>query len=278
MKRLAAILIAFLAIVPAIMAQRQISPVQPGKPAPPASAVPRRPDMSQLAHRQDEQGNIVLVDTVTGTEYPDTLLRRPPKMEYPLLHSITIGLNIWDCAMRAFGQKYGCGDALVAVGLHNRYFPTFEAGLSTASDTPAGLNFTYRSPIAPYFKIGADYNFLYNSNPAYKLLAGVRYGFSSFRYSFTDITVNDAYWHDPATFDIPSQTSTAGYLELQLALRVKIAGPFCMGWAFKYHKVLHQSVAPYGNPMVIPGYGKLSGSITGAFSLFCTLDLAGKRR
>lgn len=252
----------------AATAQRQITPVQPGRPAAPASTEPRRPDMTKLAHYQDEKGGIVLVDTVTGLEYADTLQRRIPANRYPLLHSIAVGVNIWDGAMRIFGQKYGIGDASISVGLHNRYFPTFEAGISTASDTPSGSNFTYTSPMAPYFKIGADYNFFYNSNPDYRLMAGVRYGFTSFRYSVDNVTLDPGYWDEPAEFNIPRQTSTAGYFELMLSLRVKIVGPFHMGWSIKYHTLLHESRSAYGDPMVIPGFGKRSSPITGAFSLF----------
>ncbi len=275
--RLLILLTVAVAAVQTAFARRQITPVQPGTPPPVVSATPRQPDMSKLAHFQDENGNVVLVDTVTGTEYPDTLLPAPPKMVYPLVHSLTVGVNIWDAAMRAFGQKFGIGDASVAIGFHNRYFPTVEAGVSTANDTPSGLNFTYRSPLAPYFKIGADYNFFYNSNAAYRLMAGVRYGITSFRYSYTDIALDEGYWQRPFMFDIPTQTSTTGYLEIMLSIRVRIAGPLLMGWAFKYHTILHSSAAAYGDPMVVPGYGKRAGAITGAFSIFYSFTLGDKR-
>ena len=64
------------------------------------------------------------VDTVTGLEYVDsTLLKAPPKMEYPLLHEVVAGVNVWDPLMRALGQKYGLGDVWGELSLHNRYFP-----------------------------------------------------------------------------------------------------------------------------------------------------------
>lgn len=252
-------------------AQRHITPVQPGRPQPAANERPT--DLTKLAHHMDRDGNMVLVDTVTGLEVADTLIARVPKMQYPLLHSVSVGVNIWDAAMRLFGQKYGLADLSLSVGLHNRYFPTFEAGLSTALATPSGLNYTFRSPLAPYFKIGADYNFFYNSNPAYKLMAGVRYGITRFSYSYTDVTIDDTYWGTDAAVEIPPQSATAGYLELLLNIRVKIGGPVSMGWAFKYHTLLHQTSAPGGKALAVPGYGKQAGSITGAFSIFYTFTL-----
>ena len=254
-------------------AQRKITPVQPGKPNPEATDTPRKPDMDKLAHFQDEQGNIILVDTVTGQEYADTLARRIPRMQYPLMHSLDIGVNIWDPVMRIFGQKYGIADASVSLGLHNRYFPTFEAGLSKTDDTPAGSNFTFRSGMAPYFKIGADYNFFYNSNPAYRLMPGVRYALTNFSSSVDDVTIDNGYWPGQEHVNFPSQRITAGYLEVMLTLRVKIAGPFMMGWSLKYHTLLHESKAQYGPPMTIPGFGKRNSPITGAFSLIYSFTL-----
>lgn len=254
-------------------AQRHITPQQPGKPAVTRPATEKPADLGKLAHYTDSEGRVVLVDTVSGTEFPDTTILRIPRMQYPLLHTLSVGVNIWDPAMRIFGQKYGGADAAVTLGLHNRYFPTFEAGLSVAHDTPSGSNFTFRSPLAAYFKIGADYNFFYNSNADYKLMAGVRYGITSFRYYIDNVTVDNGYWDSSSHFDIPGSTSLTGYFELLLGVRVKIAGPFSMGWAFKYHTIIHQSSQQWGLPMIIPGYGKRSGSITGAFSLIYTFTL-----
>lgn len=272
-RRLILLAAAVMLICGAAMSQRKITPVQPGKPAPVVSDIPRKPEMDKLAHYHDDKGNIILVDTVTGMEYADTLATRIPAMKYPLLHSLTVGVNIWDPVMRAFGQKYGLADASVSVGLHNRYFPTFEAGLSRASDTPSGSNFTFRSPTAAYFKIGADYNFFYNSNPDYQLTAGLRYGITNFSYTIDNVSVSDGYWPEERPVDFPSQRVTAGYLEVMLGLRVKIAGPLSMGWAFKYHTLLHESRAPYGPAMIVPGFGKRGSPVTGMFSVFYVFTL-----
>ena len=75
--------------------------------------------------------------------------------------------------MRAFGQHYGLGDVWAEVSLHNRYFPFLAIGVDAIAMTlPDGSNFTFRVPVSPYVKIGASYNFFYNSNPDYKLQMG----------------------------------------------------------------------------------------------------------
>ena len=50
-----------------------------------------------------------------------------------------------------------------------------------------------------------------------------------------------------------------------------------MGWAMKYHSILHESKAKYGKPMYIPGYGTRGSSITGAFSLMYVLPIEKKK-
>lgn len=225
----------------------------------------------------DENGITIMVDTVTGQEWIDsTLLAAPPKMKMPLLYAVEVGVNVWDPVMRIFGQKYGGVDFSAAVNLHNRYLPTFEAGLGMADKTPAAMNYNYHSPVAPYFKIGADYNFLYNSDPDYRFYAGLRYGFSSFKFDIRDVTLSNDYWGDPAGINFPRASVTAGWFEFILGLRVKIAGPVSAGWALKYHSTLHRTHPATGDAWYIPGYGTSTSSLSGAFSITYTINLTRK--
>ncbi len=235
-----------------------------------ARALERR--RARSVHYHDENGNTIMVDTVTGQEWVDsTLMPPPPPMKYPLLYTIEAGVNIGDVIMRAFGQKYGLLDFSVALNMHNRYLPTFEFGLGTAKRKSDKFTFTYRTPTAPYFKIGADYNFLYNSNPDYKFLAGVRYGFSAFRYSVTGITVGSSYWDETSVFDIPSTSATAGWFEVSLGLRVRLIKELSAGWTVKYHSILHQSHPAAGDPWYIPGFGSSSSALSVAVNVTWTI-------
>ncbi len=272
------ILILIMAFSLGASAQRRVTPVVPNDPG----TTPRQErkqefDRSRLVEKNDAQGNIILVDTVTGSEYVDsTLLKAPPKMEYPLLHEVIVGYNFWDAAMRAFGQKFGLGDVWGELSLHNRYFPYFSIGLGNCNDTPAGQNFTFKTPIAPYFKIGASYNFLYNSNPDYKLQMGLRYGFTTYKWSLDNVTVDEGYWDDPSHFTLPDQKHTAGYVEVTFGVKVRIVKQFSLGWHLIYHSILHETTNPNGQPMYIPGYGKRSGAFTGNFSVIYTFPLSKK--
>lgn len=265
-------------------AQRRVTPVTPASPmrAPVDSALIRQRALEARRARStqytDDQGKTVMVDTVTGTEWVDsTMLPKKPKMLYPKIYEVSVGLNLWDPIMRIFGQDYGIGGVDVRLNMYNRYIPTLEVGLGQARHTADEYGYTYRSPLAPYAKVGIDYNFFFNSDPAYQLYGGLRYGFSSFKYEVTGATDPGTYWGDKTTFDIPSQSASAGWLEVVLGLRVRLWGNISAGWALRYHTILHQSHPVGGDPWYIPGYGTASSPLSGSITISYTIPLGHKR-
>jgi len=233
---------------------------------------------ARSTHYHRDDGFTVYVDTLTGDEWVDsTRVTAMPKMKFPLLTGVNVGVDIWDPAMRLFGQKYGLVGFSADVGLHNRYFPAFEMGLGMARRTPSGQNYTYRSPLSVYFKVGMDYNFLFNSNPDYKWFVGARYGFAPFSWAVDGITLSDGYWGTAPAFDIPSQTATAGWAELCMGLRIRLWGNFHAGWMIRFHALLHESKSPHGEPWYIPGFGARGQALAGSFTISYTLPL-NKRR
>lgn len=236
-------------------------------------------DYSKLAHIHDENGNVILVDTVTGTEIPDTTAmptRKIPKMQQPLLYAAAVGVDIWDPLMRVFGQHYGLVEFSGELNLHNRYIPVVEVGLGQSSYTPDDNNYTYKVPLTPYFRIGCNYNFIYNSNPDYMAFAGVRFGWSHFNYEVNNVHLSSDYWGESTTFNLPKQTASVTYMQILFGIRVKVFGPISMGWCLRYKAKLKESKATYGRPWYIPGYGSRNGAITGSFSITYTLPFKKK--
>lgn len=258
-------------------AQRRINPVTPPPPTQGTKKeVKEEFDKSRLTETKDSQGNVVLVDTVTGTEYIDsTALVAPVGNIYPLMHAVTVGVDIWDPVMKIIGTEYGGISFWGELSLHNRFKPVFEFGLSSADIHPDGMNYTFKSPMAPFFKLGMNYNIFYNSNPAYQLLFGLRYAFTPYKWRIENAQPNNTYWQTEP-FSIPQQNATTGYLELIASIKVQIFKNISMGWQVKYHSVLHQSKNKYGEPMYIPGFGKRGTPIAGGFSIMYTLPLNKK--
>jgi len=268
-----------LAAVPSAMAQRRITPVRPNDPGqtPVKTDTPEVIDRTHHVTTVDAEGRTITVDTITGKEFVDsTLVGKVPPMEYPLIYRVSAGVNVWDPVMRAFGQKYGLADVWAELNMHNRYFPYLAFGLGNCDDTPANNNYTFRTSISPFFKLGAAYNFLYNSNPDYQLFAGLHYGLAFQKWGVTDVTVDEGYWQEPTHFSLDGLSSTTGYLEVCFGIRVRIVGGLSAGWNIIYHTILHESKSVHGQPMYIPGYGTRKTPVTGSFSFSYTFTLNKK--
>jgi hypothetical protein len=288
MKRLHVIILLLIVAVTALtpaMAQRRATPVNNAATRT-QSQNDARGDSARALERKrarsiqytDDKGRIVMVDTVTGNEWIDsTLLPKQPPMKYQLLHAINVGVNFFDPLMRLCGQRYGGMDAYVNVSLHNRYLPTFEFGMGQADNTPSDNNYTYTTPFSPYFKLGLDYNFMYNKNPDYQFFAGLRYGFSPFKYTISDVTLtNGGYWGEE-NFSFDQVSATAGWYEFVLGLRVKLFKQISAGWSLKYHSILHQSHPGVGDAWYIPGYGSSTSSLAFTFAITYTLPFKVKK-
>ncbi len=278
--------LAVLLIVPGyfgVSAQRRVNPVKSASGELQGKNENRQEgdsiDFSKLAHYHDDKGNVVYVDTVAGTEVVDSTnlnTGKIPKMILPLFYAAAVGVDVWDPLMRVFGQHYGLVEFSAELNLHNRYVPVVEFGLGATDYTPQDNNYTFKVPVTPYFRIGCNYNFIYNSNPDYMAFAGLRFGWSRFGYDIDDVRLNSDYWDETATFNVPRQICSVSYLQVLFGIRVKVLGPVSMGWNIRYKAKLHESKAAYGEPWYIPGYGSRNGAITGSFSIIYTIPLKKK--
>ena len=282
MKRvLLIIMIAIVALGITAEGQRRVTPVNPTSATTPVKkkkeAKTDEVDLSTYVEMKDSEGRVFLMDTITGKEYVDSAaLKAKDIMKYPAMHALTLGVDVWDPVMRLIGQDYGGVEAWAELSLYNRFKPVVEVGVGAADYTPEGGNYTYKSPLSPYFRVGMNYNFLYDKTDEYQIQAGVRYGLSPFSYSVTNVTADAGYWNEPLVFDIPTQKSVVGYLSASLNIKVRIVSNLYMGWAVKYNYILHESKAPYGKPWYIPGYGTRGLAIGGGFSIMYTIPLSKK--
>ena len=270
-------------ILPTLSAQRRVSPVKNASGELQGKNENRSEsdsvDYSKLAHFHDEKGNVIFVDTVTGTEVKDTVQPETssiPRMQQPLFYAAAVGVDIWDPVMRLLGQHYGLVEFSAELNLHNRYIPVVEVGLGQTDYTPEDNNYTFRVPLTPYFRVGCNYNFIYNSNPDYMAFAGLRLGWSRFGYEVNNVTLSSDYWGESTTFNLPRQTSSVTYLQVLFGIRVKVFGPVSMGWNVRYQARLHESKGTFGKPWYIPGYGSRSSAITGSFSVIYTIPIKKK--
>ena len=248
--------------------QRRITPVKPT-----TNKVMTTKENEAKIEELKRRGLVIVGDTIL----PDTVAARMndtikiTRMRYPLLTGVTIGANVWDPVMRLFGQSYGGIDFSAELSLWNRIMPIVELGVGNANNTPDGKNFTYKSNLALYGKIGCSYNFKYNNKPDYMALVGFRLGYSNFKYGVTDVTLDNGYWQDQSRFEIDGLRSHALWGELVVSMHIKLYKNWSAGWALKYHFLFNYKKNPTADPWYIPGYGTRGSAITGGLSIYYTI-------
>ena len=192
---------------------------------------------------------------------------------YPLLTDLTLGMNVAEPLFMAFGQSYASTDVSATLNLWNRLQPTVEVGLGWAKNTPDGMNFTYKGKPSPYFKLGANYNFLFKNTPDYQVVAGLRLGYSTFGFDVTDVHYHSSYWNEDLEYSITGERSHALWGEAGLGLRVKLWEQLSMGWMIRYHGILDYGKSRHAKPWFIPGYGPRSSALGFSLGIFYTLPL-----
>ena len=197
-------------------------------------------------------------------------LRRVYK-RYPLLTDLSIGVNLVEPLFMAFGQSYASADVNATLNMWNRLQPTVELGLGWAKNSPDGMNFTYHGKPSPYFKLGANYNFLFKSSPDYQALIGIRLGYSTFGYDVTDVNYYGGYWQEGITYQLKGEHSHALWGEAGIGLKVKLFDRLSMGWMIRFHGIFDYGKNAHSKPWFIPGYGPRSSSLGLSLGLSYTL-------
>lgn len=256
-------------------AQRKVTPVETDDKKPQAPTL----------HYYDKHGK-PLDEPVLFLATLDTVDTRKtsPKPAYPRISEFNAGINFFDGILALARSRYGGADVWASLGMWNWLFPTLEIGVGAADKTPEGNNYSYKGDPSVYFKIGADYNFLYKSNPDYQLFAGLRLGFSSFGYSLRDVSVENGYWGETQNMDFRSLRGNALYGEALLGLKVRMWRNISMGWSVRYRFMFscpparvdaaEVAGAPFGaeiTPWYVPGFGPRTSHLGFSFSVIYTL-------
>lgn len=263
-KRIINILLFILVTTCNVYSQKKITPVDkdPNKPAQPT------------LHYYDKHGN-PLEEPVLFMSELDTVTSVKPKPVYPLLYSANIGFNFFDGVMSLFGQKHSSYDVQGSLSLYNWLEPMIELGIGFADNHPENNNYHYKSKPSFYGKLGVNYNFMYKSNPDYQVYLGLRFGYTSFNYEITDITINSDYWGQSNYFNIMNQRASSFYGQALAGIKVKIWKWFSLGWNIRYGFKIKQSTGSNSNVWFVPGYG--TGALSASFSLIYTLPIHTKK-
>lgn len=226
----------------------------------------KKPEQPVL-HYYDKHGD-PLKEPVLFLATLDTVQKAKSGPVYPCYNGVTVGVNFMDAIMMLAGQKYCNFNIEANVSLWNWLFPAVEVGLGRADSRPEEMNFRYKSNWDPFFKLGFDYNFLYKSNPAYKVYIGYRVGWSRTTYSVTDVTISSGYWDETFHPELTDNHATAWYGEALAGLKVNLWKGLGLGWSLRYRHKYHVTEPRDAKVWFIPGYG--ASHFAATFALYYT--------
>jgi hypothetical protein len=188
----------------------------------------------------------------------------------PLWRGIQVKADLMGVIQRGVSST-GQYEAGVRVNLKDKYFPVVEIGLGQADETNISTN-THYTTSAPYGKIGMDFNILKNRHDIYRLYAGVRYAFTSFKFDIDRPDVTDPVWGDEVPFSLHDVKAQYHWMEIVFGTEAKIVGPVSLGWSFRYRRRIAHNDGDYGYPWYVPGFGKQGSSrMWGSFEIMVNI-------
>ena len=201
-----------------------------------------------------------------GNEQP-VERKKEPRIWFPWMNGIYAGVDAFGAVNHLLGSDFLSAEGFAGVNLKNRYFPTIEAGFGRM-DATGDLGIHYKTS-APYVRVGADYNFLYNKQHGHMVLAGFRLAATNFTYDINQTdqevptTLTDGYWGDQIDFVHPGMDGSMKWLEINFGLRTRISKRIDMGWTIRYKRRLSAQAGEYGDPFYVPGFGKYGSTTIG---------------
>lgn len=175
----------------------------------------------------------------------------------PLFRGVAVSVDLVGPSEMMFGD-YGQYEAAARINLKDKYFPVVELGWGKANAEDVATQLTYKTN-APYVRAGMDFNLMKNKHDIYRLLGGVRYAYTSFKYDVNSPNIVDPVWKDNVEYNAEGVKCNYHWLEFSFGVDAKIWGPVRMGWTVRYRKKLYSKAGDFGTPWYVPGFGK-SGS------------------
>ena len=171
----------------------------------------------------------------------------------PLYQGVQVGIELSGPASYFLSDSWS-SSVKADINLKNKFFPTLEAGYSDFDKTAEnGIHFISSGT---YLKVGLNIPIKMNGAKAENILyGGIHYGISSFGYDLENLVFSGGYWGDNNITSLTNEKATVGWAEAAIGLRIKVLGPFSLGWGIQYKSIINIKKGDNSNPPYIPGYG-----------------------
>lgn len=196
----------------------------------------------------------------------------------PLFCGVAVQADLAGPVMKAVGSRFDQMEVGARLNFRDHYFPLCELGIGECEREGRENSNRFKTR-APYFRIGMDYN-LNKKHNGNRLMAGLRYAFSSFRYDFTDPNFVDPVWPSASPgLSLKGQNGRMQWLEASIGCETKLWSFIRLGWSLRYKIRLHQTTSGYGEPYYTPGFGKNgSGTFGGTVNLIFDVGKTSKKQ
>ena len=166
---------------------------------------------------------------------------------------------------------YGQYEAAARINLRDKYFPIVEFGIGKADAEEVANSVNYKTS-APYLRVGCDFNLMKNKHDDYRVCAGFRYAYTSFKYDLYSPGTTDPVWLDPVDYGVEGASCSYHWLEGVVSVDAKIWRCLRLGWSLRYKRRLLHDDGPLDNSWYVPGYGKQGGTrLGGTFNIIIEL-------
>lgn len=205
---------------------------------------------------------VVVVITKDGKEKKAPKSKKKDKKEPSFFYGVAVGADILGPILKVGGSDWRQYEVMARVNLLDKYFPIFEMGIGEADHEGHDLDNHFKVR-APYFRIGADYNFTKKHN-GNRLLLGFRYGFSTFNYDLDAATpLADPVWKTQQEVNFTSQHCQAHWAEVVFGVETRLWTVVHAGWDLRVKFRISEKDPALGQPWFVPGFGKNDTSCWG---------------
>ena len=174
------------------------------------------------------------------------------KDSIPFFRGFAVSFDMIGLAMMELSD-YGQYEGALRINLHDEWFPIAELGYGKASHTDDPVTHIRYETAAPYFRIGIDKNLLKQKHGPYRLYAGLRYAFTSYKVDLARDNLTDPVWKWEAGFGV--KPCNYHWIEVALGADATIWGPLHLGWSVRYKRRIAHNDGAIGRTWYVPGYG-----------------------
>ncbi len=189
------------------------------------------------------------------------------KDSIPVFRGFAVSFDLVGLAQMHLSDN-GQYEAALRINLHDEWFPIVEAGIGKANHTDDPVTGIRYETKAPYFRIGIDKNMLRKKHGPYRLYAGLRYAFTSYKVDMMRDVFPDPVWGWDTSFGMKDERCSQHWLEFALGVDATILGPLHLGWSVRYRRRIAHNDGMFERTWYVPGYGiQGSSRLGGTFNV-----------